>query len=124
MGRPQSNRASSAVLVGAFVVGVSVLALLHRSGSEPEWKTVEGTIRETRIVPYSDLETKWGSQLTWVAEYRIAYVVGKREYTVWVDSGIRGGSKSDVQLRLPQFQPACTVRYNPQQPESGVARCP
>ncbi len=55
-----------------------------------EWVTAQGTIQDTRIVPYNALETKWGSQLTWIAEYRVVYSSGGREYAVWADSGIRG----------------------------------
>ena len=89
-----------------------------------EWVTAQGTIQDTRVVPYNALETKWGTQLTWIAEYRVVYSVGGREYSVWADSGIRGESKPEVQLRLPQFLPTCRVRYNPKEPESAVAHCP
>ncbi len=124
MSRSQRYRARGAVLVFAFVLAVSLLVLVHWSENGAEWTTAQGTIQDTRVVPYSALETKWGSQLTWIAEYRVVYSAGGREYSVWADSGIRGESKPDVQLRLSQPPPTCRVRYNLKEPESADAHCP
>ena len=124
MSRSESNRNRAALLVFAFVLGVTLLVLVHGSVSDAEWTTAQGSIQDTRVVPYRALETKWGSELIWIAEYRVVYSVGGREYSVWANSGIRGESKPDVQLRLPQVRPTCQVRYNVKEPESAVAHCP
>ena len=89
-----------------------------------QWTTTQGIVQDTRVVPHSAYETKWGSQLIWIAEYRVVYSVGGREYSVWASSGIRDESKPDVELRLPQSRPACRVRYDVKKPESAVAYCP
>ena len=124
MSRSQRYRTRGAVLVFTFVLAVSLLVLVHWSENGAEWATAQGTIQDTRVVPYSALETKWGSQLTWIAEYRVVYSAGGREYSVWADSGIRGESKPDVQLRLSQPPPTCRVRYNLKEPGSADAHCP
>lgn len=62
---------------------------------------MQGTIQGTRIIPDKAVETNWGGQLTWKAEYRVTYSVAGREYTVWGDSGIRRESEAAVRLALP-----------------------
>jgi hypothetical protein len=57
------------------------------------------------------LQTKWGGELTWKAEYRVAYLVGNREYGVWADSGLRGDSEASMQLALLHPRPSCQVQY-------------
>jgi hypothetical protein len=69
------------------------------------------------------LETKWGGQLTWKAEYRVVYSIAGREYAVWADSGIREDSKAFAQLRIPKPLPSCSVQYDPKRPEVSVANC-
>ncbi len=61
--------------------------------------------------------------MTWKAEYRVSYSVESREYTAWVDSGIRGEDKDGAVLALPQSRPTCRVQYNPTKPEASVANC-
>src|SRR5579864_5810936 len=96
---------------------VAVLfAVLHRVPREVALPLVQGTIQDTRIVADHALETKWGGQLTWKAEYKVVYSVASHEYAVWADSGIRGESESGVRLVLPQSRPSCRVQYNPQSP--------
>jgi len=102
---------------------VALLALLHRRSREAEWPLVHGTIQDTRIIADHALQTKSGGQVAWRADYKVAYVVATREYTLWADSGIRGQSQTDVRLALPQARLACQVRYNPQKPEVSVADC-
>jgi hypothetical protein len=51
-----------------------------------KWSLVPGTIQDTRIIPDHGLETKWGGELTWKAEYRVDYSVRSRNYAVWTDS--------------------------------------
>jgi hypothetical protein len=99
-----------------------VLVLWRVNGAQ--WTMAQGTIQDTRVVPYRALETKWGSELIWIAEYRVVYSAEGREYSVWVNSGIQGESMHDVELGLPQFRPTCSVRYNLKEPESAVAHCP
>jgi hypothetical protein len=102
---------------------VALVAFLHRGSRTAEWQLVHGTIQDTRIVADHVLQTKWGGQVTWRAEYKVAYAVATREYSVWADSGIRGDSEADVRLALPKARLACQVRYNPQKPEASVADC-
>lgn len=121
--RSRKSYLPEVVLVAAFGLVVLLLIMLRRSANETQWTTAQGTIQDTRIVPDHALQTKWGSELTWRAEYRVAYLVGGREYAVWADSNIRGENKLFVQLRLPQSLPTCSVRYNPERPETAVAHC-
>ncbi len=100
-----------------------LLAFLYRRPREIKWSLAPGNIQETRVVADHALQTKWGGQLTWKAEYRIAYFVAGREYAVWGDSGIRGADEADVRLALPQSRPSCRVQYNLQRPEVSVANC-
>src|SRR5579864_4265212 len=96
---------------------VAVLfAVLHRVPREVALPLVQGTIQDTRIVADHALETKWGGQLTWKAEYKVAYSIAGREYAVWTDSGIRGADEVDVRLALPQSRLLCRVQYDPQRP--------
>jgi uncharacterized protein DUF3592 len=110
--------------VAVFGLAVLLLVVLQRSPNEAHWTTAQGAIQDTRIVPDHALQTQWGSQLAWRADYRVVYLVGGHEYAVWVDSGIRSESKLLVQLRLPQSHNTCSVRYDPERPEISVARCP
>jgi hypothetical protein len=106
-------------LVGALVV--FLFALLHRGPEAVEWPLVQGDIQDTRIVADHAIQTKWGGELTWKAEYKIAYFVASREYAAWTDSGIRGESEAGVRLALPKSLPSCRVQYNPKRPEESVA---
>lgn len=102
----------------------ALIAVLSRPSRQPaKWLPVQGTIQETRITPDKAVETNWGGQLTWKAEYRVAYSVAGREYTVWGDSGIRRESEAAVRLALPQSRPSCWIRYNTKRPEESVADC-
>ena len=105
------------------VLAVSVLAFLHRAPRDTKWVVEQGNIQDTRIVADHALQTKWGGQLTWKAEYRVAYSVGSHEYAVWADSGVRSDDEDGVRLALPKSRPSCRVQYNPQKPESSVAVC-
>lgn len=98
-------------------------ALSHRGPREEAWPLVQGTIQDTRIVTDHALQTKWGGQLTWKAEYRVADSVASREYAVWADSGIRSESEAGVRLVLPQSRPWCRVQYNPTIPGGSIADC-
>jgi hypothetical protein len=51
----------------------------------------------------------WASQITWRADYKVAYTVATREYWVWADSGIRGQIEDDVRLALQRTRPTCRV---------------
>src|SRR6266702_8930909 len=78
-------------------------------------------IQGTRIVAGHALQTKWGGQLTWKAEYSVAYSVASREYAIWADSGIRSESEDGVHLALPRSLPSCRVRYKPETPGISIA---
>ena len=101
----------------------ALFAFWRRGSREAEWPLVHGTIQDTRITADHALQTYWGGQVTWRADYKVAYAVATREYSVWADSSIRGQSEADVRLALPQARLACRVRYNPQKPEVSVADC-
>lgn len=105
------------------VLAALIAVLSHPSRQPAKWLPVQGTIQETRITPDKAVETNWGGQLTWKAEYRVAYSVAGREYTVWGDSGIRRESEAAVRLALPQSRPSCWIRYNTKRPEESVADC-
>jgi hypothetical protein len=72
------------------------------AASRMKWPPVPGTIQDTRIIPDHGLETKWGGELTWKAEYRVNYSVAGRNSAVWADSGIREESETGIRLALPQ----------------------
>lgn len=111
------------VLFAIAVVLVAALIALPQRGPHLKWSQVEGTIQDTRIVADHALQTKWGGQLTWKAEYRVGYSVAGREYAVWAESGIRGEDEDGVRLLLPRSRPSCRVQYNPQSPMVSVAVC-
>jgi hypothetical protein len=105
------------------VLVVAGLALLRRDQEAACWKLVRGEIQDTRVVADHAVETKWGGELTWEAEYRVVYFVTNREYAQWADSGIRGESEAAVRLALPQPKLPCRVRYNPERPAESVVDC-
>jgi len=107
----------------AVVFVAALLALLHREPTHPKWSQVQGTIQDTRIVADHALQTKWGGQLTWKAEYKVFYNVAGRDYVVWADSGIRGEDGDGVRLLLPNSRPSCRVQYDPQSPMVSRADC-
>jgi hypothetical protein len=110
------------ILVFAVIIGVA--ALLHRASLEMTGPLiVKGSIQGTRIVADHAVETRWGGQATWRADYKVAYLVASREYAVWADSGIRGESEAEVRLALPKSLPVCQVRYNSTKPQESIADC-
>ena len=113
---------STALVVIALVLVAALFVLLYRGSSRnAAWPLAKGIVEDTRIVPDHALETKWGGEVTWKAEYKVAYFVGSHEFAVWTHSGIRGESEAAVRLALPQSRPSCQVQYNPQRPEISVA---
>ena len=110
-----------------FAVACALVALvftLSRLGPQPPKSLLaQGTIQDVRIVPDKAVETNWGGQLTWKAEYRVVYSVAGREYALWSDSGIRRESEDAVRLALPRPRSSCQVRYNPNRPQESVANC-
>ena len=114
---------TTALFVIASVLVVALFAFLHRGSGEMKWSPVPGTIQDTRITPDHGLQTKWGGELTWKAEYRVDYSVRSRNYAVWADSGIRGESEAGIRLALLQSRPPCRVRFNPRKPEESIADC-
>lgn len=114
---------SAGLFVIACALAVVLFTFLHRGSGEGELPLVKGTIQDTRIVADHALQTKWGGQITWRAEYKVAYSVAGREYVAWVDSGIRDESEDGVRLALPRSRPSCWVRYNVKKPEASSAEC-
>ena len=117
-----TRRTARFAIAGALLLA-ALITSLHRGSQERKWPVVQGTIQDTRIVADHAFETKWGGQLTWKAEYMVAYSVAGLKYAVWADSGIRGESEATVRLVLPQSHPSCQVQYNPQKPVVSVAGC-
>ena len=109
--------AGCTLLAGIFV-------LLLRDSRGERWQSSPGVIQGTRVIPDHAEEWKRGNQLTWRAEYKVAYSALDREYDIWTDSGIRGENEADVQMALPAELPSCRVRYDPRKPEESVAHCP
>jgi Protein of unknown function (DUF3592) len=105
------------------VLAAALLAMLHRSPNHVQWSQVRGTIEDTRIVVDHALQTKWGGQVTWKAEYKVGYSIAGREYAVWADSDIRGEDEDEVRLLLPKSHPSCRVQYDPQNPMVSAADC-
>jgi hypothetical protein len=112
-----------ALFVIACTLVVALFAFLQRGSGEVEWPVVHGTVQDTRIVIDHADQTKWGTRITWKAEYKVTYSVGDREYVAWADSGIRDESEDGVRLALPRLLPSCRVRYNPKKPEASIAGC-
>src|SRR5690349_5873291 len=104
-------------------LGCILLAVACKRGSQADWPTTAGHVSETRIVVDHANETKWGSDVSWKAEYHVVYSVGGRQYDIWRDSGVRGASDSDVRVQMPRVVPSCRVQYNPDRPEISAATC-
>ena len=107
----------------AWILVALLFAFFAKAPREEGWPLIQGTVQDTRIVPNHAVETKWGGQVTWKAEYLVSYHVGNRGYTVWADSGIRSESEDGVRFLLPQHAPKCRVQYKPQRPEVATANC-
>ena len=107
----------------ACVLTAALFALSHRHSNYVGKSRVLGMVQNIRIVPDHAVETKWGSQLTWRADYRVGYSVGSREYAVWTDSGVRGDSEADVQLTSSRSPRSCWVRYNINEPAISAVDC-
>jgi hypothetical protein len=114
---------ATALFITAWALILILFALLFRGPREAKWPLVQGTVRDTRIVADHGVETKWGEELTWRADYQVAYSVANHEYAVWADSGIRGESEAGVRLALPRSHPSCRVRYDSKRPEASIAEC-
>jgi hypothetical protein len=107
----------------AVAVVAAILSLLNLGPRHVKWAQVQGSVQDTRVVVDHAFQTKRGSQLTWKAEYKVAYSIAGREYSVWADSGIRGEDEDIVRLRLPRSRPSCRVQYSPRSPMVSVADC-
>ena len=85
--------AATAKVAAACVLAVALFALLKRDAQEAKWSSTSGTIQGTRIVADHALQTKWGGQLTWKAEYSVAYSIASREYAIWAvyEYSVEGG---------------------------------
>lgn len=117
------GRRAWAQFAAVFAFVAALAALMYRRPQASEWLQVRGTVQDTRIIPDQGMETNWGGELTWEAEYRVAYSVAGREYLLWTSSGIKGESKAGVRLALPQMPPSCWVRYERTRPEKAAANC-
>jgi hypothetical protein len=89
---------------------------LHR-GSGAMKRARREPFKDTRIIPDHGLETKWGGELTWKAEYRVDYSVAGRNSAVWADSGIWGESETGIRLALPQSRPRVGCGRTPRSPK-------
>jgi len=84
---------------------------------------VSAEIQNTKIIADHVVETKWGNEQTWKAEYVIGYMVDDHHYNRRVDSGVRGEDPEAVRLVLATRRPSCTVRYNPRLPAESLTNC-
>ena len=107
--------------VCAFIIALFALLSVDLKGRNRQF--VSGTIEDTRIVADHVSETKWGSRLTWRADYKVAYSVASHEYSVWTDSGIRSESEESVHPLLPSRHASCRVQYDAGRPEAATADC-
>ena len=112
-----------AIVATVLVLTLLLLIFLYERSRHVKWALVQGHIQETRIVPDHALQTKWGGQLTWKAEYKVSYSVAGREYAAWADSGIRADDEAGVRLLLPRSGLLCRVQYDLQKPAASVADC-
>ncbi len=110
------------LVAAVWLLATFLVAVLYRRSREMKWMDAQGNIQGTRIVADHVLQTG-GGELTWKAEYRVAYSVAGRQYGTWADSGIRAADEAGVRLALPRSRPSCRVQYNPQKPEVSVADC-
>ncbi len=110
-------------VISAFVLCIFFLAIHDRHPNEANWRVVEGTTQGMRVVADHVVETKWGSQLTWRADYKVVYSVANREYNVWADSGIRAATEPEVRMLVPQAPLPCRVQYDPERPNVSKADC-
>jgi len=117
------DKRSTTLFIIVCACVVALFAVLPRRSQAERWPLVQGVVQETRIIVDHGLQTKWGSELTWKAEYRVEYIVASRKYDVWVDSGIRGESQDGVRLALPHLHPDCNVQYNPENPAASRGGC-
>jgi len=114
---PSKTIAAVAILVALYVIFRWI-----DQRTTPRWLSVHGSVAGRRIVsePSSGIA---GQSLLWKGEYKVAYSVTGREYTVWSDSGIKGESEDEIRLALAGRHPSCHVQYDPSKPESSVADC-
>ncbi len=117
------DKRSTAVSIIVCACVVALFAFLHRRSQDVEWPVADGVVQEARIVVDHSLQTKWGSELTGKAEYRVEYLVASRKHDIWVDSGIRGESQDGVRLALPHSRLNCSVRYDPENPAACKGDC-
>ena len=107
---------------GAAILRIgALLALQHNP--HPAAPVVQGRVEQVRVVADHSSQTRWGSQLIWKTEYKVAYSVAGKDYMVWTDSGMRADTEADIRLALPAKPPACQVWYHPGQPSDSFARC-
>jgi len=111
-------------MLGIVLASVFMFVFFSRRAREEQRSRTLGSIQQTRIVPDHALETKWGGDLTWKAEYRVVYSVSDHEYEVWADSGLRGDSEASVRLALlPHPRHSCQVQYYSHKPGVSTADC-
>jgi hypothetical protein len=108
----------------ALSLGLTVvIAGCDRNDSQANWRTTEGRVEKTVIRADHGLETKWGSEVVWQAEFEVLYIVDGQQFITHADSGVRGQSGDEVRLVLLQKHPRCTVSYHPGAPELATAKC-
>jgi hypothetical protein len=73
---------STALYALAWTLVIVLFAFLHRRRRDVKWPLVQGTIQDTRIVSDHALQTGWGGQVTWKAEYKVAYAVATRIFSM------------------------------------------
>ena len=112
-----------AVLFVVLVATWIIYLLARVMPDKTKWAVVSGAVRGTKVVPEQAIETKWGAEVKWQAQYQVVYLVNGHEYTVWTDSRIRGDSRGEVEMNLPKIPPACRVRYEIRRPDIAAVEC-
>ncbi len=119
------------VALSVALCAALIFVAVRHAHQEANWPQVPGSIQETRIVLEDWVQPVTGAIVdphpVWKAEYKVAYRAAGQEYTTWSYSGIRGGTKRLVEIRMKQALTtpgfACSVKYNPARPAVSVADC-
>jgi len=110
-------------LMIASVLGITMFSGCAEFSANTNWKSVDGHIEKIAIRVDHDLETKWGSQVVWRADFAVTYLVNGHRFTTNADSGIRAESQAEVESILRQTHPACVVKYPSAEPERASVKC-
>ena len=107
----------------ALIFLAALFILIPARQHKPKFAMAQGSIKDVRIVPDHAEETKWGSKLVFKAEYLLSYSVANNQYSLWVDSGVRGESEAMVRAGLPRSHASCMAMYDVTKPQQAIGVC-